>query len=170
MFCLQEHQDDILSTAFCPPTTLATASYDGEIVIWNLNSEQASRHLASHVRRKSGVRQSRAKSRSRSRPVCFELLTTHLFVIFLFRNIFSSSCLSAQDKLSHSRSTAVSCFHSCACASSCAYLASVNLLDNSFVHYFSVQNRILFELSLSSRYAFSLTVDNCMLFSFLCLY
>ncbi|XP_068715125.1 cilia- and flagella-associated protein 337-like [Montipora foliosa] len=48
-----EHQDDVLSEAFCPPTTLATASYDGEIVLWNLNSEQAFRHLSTHAKRKS---------------------------------------------------------------------------------------------------------------------
>ncbi|XP_067024528.1 cilia- and flagella-associated protein 337-like isoform X2 [Acropora muricata] len=48
-----EHQDDVLCEAFCPPTTLATASYDGEIVLWNLNSEQAFRHLSTHAKRKS---------------------------------------------------------------------------------------------------------------------
>ncbi|EDO44327.1 predicted protein [Nematostella vectensis] len=48
----QEHQDDILSVAYSPPTTIASASYDGEIVIWNMNSEQASRHLVAEKRRK----------------------------------------------------------------------------------------------------------------------
>lgn len=32
------HSDDILSLAFLPPFTLATSSYDGEIVICNLDS------------------------------------------------------------------------------------------------------------------------------------
>lgn len=61
----QEHQDDVLSEAFCPPTTLATASYDGEIVLWNLNSEQAFRHLSSHAKRKP----TRSSRRSR-KTVC----------------------------------------------------------------------------------------------------
>lgn len=52
VFHSQEHQDDVLSVAYSPPACLATASYDGEIVIWNLNSEQASRHLTSHPERK----------------------------------------------------------------------------------------------------------------------
>ena len=41
----QEHADDILALSFLPPNSLASASYDGEIVLWNNNSEQASRHL-----------------------------------------------------------------------------------------------------------------------------
>ncbi|PFX20038.1 WD repeat-containing protein 49-like isoform X1 [Stylophora pistillata] len=56
-----EHQDDVLSEAFCAPTTLATASYDGEIVLWNLNSEQAFRHLSSHTKRKSTRSSRRAR-------------------------------------------------------------------------------------------------------------
>ncbi|CAL1538101.1 unnamed protein product [Lymnaea stagnalis] len=47
----QEHVEDILCCAFCAPTTLATGSYDGEIVIWNTNSEHASRHCAQRSRR-----------------------------------------------------------------------------------------------------------------------
>ncbi|XP_034356915.2 cilia- and flagella-associated protein 337 isoform X1 [Arvicanthis niloticus] len=35
------HQDDILCVAFLPPQTLATGSYDGEIVLWNNNTENA---------------------------------------------------------------------------------------------------------------------------------
>ncbi|XP_031229964.1 WD repeat-containing protein 49 isoform X2 [Mastomys coucha] len=35
------HQDDILCAAFLPPQTLATGSYDGEIVLWNNNTENA---------------------------------------------------------------------------------------------------------------------------------
>ncbi|XP_051874572.1 WD repeat-containing protein 49-like [Pristis pectinata] len=37
-----QHHNDILCAAFLPPQTLATGSYDGEIVIWNNNSENAS--------------------------------------------------------------------------------------------------------------------------------
>ena len=55
----------MLSEAFCPPTTLATASYDGEIVLWNLNSEQAFRHLSLHAKRKP----TRSSRRSR-KAVC----------------------------------------------------------------------------------------------------
>ncbi|CAG5124371.1 unnamed protein product, partial [Candidula unifasciata] len=47
----QEHAEDILSCAFMSPHTLATGSYDGEIVIWNTNSEHASRHCAHRSRR-----------------------------------------------------------------------------------------------------------------------
>ncbi|XP_075806804.1 cilia- and flagella-associated protein 337 [Microtus pennsylvanicus] len=35
------HQDDILCAAFFPPQTLATGSYDGEIVLWNSSTENA---------------------------------------------------------------------------------------------------------------------------------
>ncbi|PIK35371.1 putative WD repeat-containing protein 49-like [Apostichopus japonicus] len=48
----QEHRDDILCAAFIGPHTLATGSYDGEIVIWNTGSEIASRHLRHRVNRK----------------------------------------------------------------------------------------------------------------------
>jgi WD40 repeat protein len=47
----QEHSDDILAAAFLPPNTLATASYDGEIILWNTNSEQASRRLRQRSQR-----------------------------------------------------------------------------------------------------------------------
>ncbi|MBN3299728.1 WDR49 protein, partial [Amia calva] len=36
-----QHQNDILCAAFLPPQTLATGSYDGEIIIWNNNTENA---------------------------------------------------------------------------------------------------------------------------------
>ena len=29
------HKDDILTTAYCPPNLLATASFDGEIIVWS---------------------------------------------------------------------------------------------------------------------------------------
>ncbi|KAL5473894.1 hypothetical protein EMCRGX_G028458 [Ephydatia muelleri] len=35
------HQDDILCMAYCPPHYVATGSFDGEIVVWNLNKERA---------------------------------------------------------------------------------------------------------------------------------
>ncbi|XP_042195191.1 WD repeat-containing protein 49 [Callorhinchus milii] len=41
-----EHQDDIFCAAFLPPQTLATGSYDGDIVIWNSISEKASDTIA----------------------------------------------------------------------------------------------------------------------------
>ncbi|EDV25751.1 uncharacterized protein TRIADDRAFT_55170 [Trichoplax adhaerens] len=41
----QEHSDDILVCAYCPPSLMATASYDGEIIIWNANSENFVKHL-----------------------------------------------------------------------------------------------------------------------------
>ncbi|XP_077344157.1 cilia- and flagella-associated protein 337 isoform X1 [Lithobates pipiens] len=40
-----QHQDDILCAAFLPPQSLVTGSYDGEIVVWNNNTENASRKL-----------------------------------------------------------------------------------------------------------------------------
>ncbi|KAM6223901.1 cilia- and flagella-associated protein 337 [Rhynchocyon petersi] len=36
-----QHRDDILCAAFLPPQTLATGSYDGEIVLWNNSTENA---------------------------------------------------------------------------------------------------------------------------------
>ncbi|XP_069329076.1 cilia- and flagella-associated protein 337 isoform X2 [Eulemur rufifrons] len=36
-----QHHDDILCAAFLPPQTLATGSYDGEIVLWNNSTENA---------------------------------------------------------------------------------------------------------------------------------
>ncbi|KAM4693124.1 cilia- and flagella-associated protein 337 [Discoglossus pictus] len=39
------HQDDILCAAFLPPQTLVTGSYDGEMVVWNNNTENASRKI-----------------------------------------------------------------------------------------------------------------------------
>ena len=53
----QEHADDILALAFNPPNSLSSASYDGEIVIWNNNSEQASKHMTQRSRRGLGGKQ-----------------------------------------------------------------------------------------------------------------
>ncbi|XP_078288312.1 cilia- and flagella-associated protein 337 [Panthera onca] len=36
-----QHCDDILCAAFLPPQTLVTGSYDGEIILWNNNTENA---------------------------------------------------------------------------------------------------------------------------------
>ncbi|KAM5291824.1 LOW QUALITY PROTEIN: cilia- and flagella-associated protein 337 [Ctenodactylus gundi] len=36
-----QHRDDILCAAFSPPQTLATGSYDGEIILWNNSTENA---------------------------------------------------------------------------------------------------------------------------------
>lgn len=40
VFLLQKngHKEDILSIAQCPPNLLATAGYDGEIIVWNMVS------------------------------------------------------------------------------------------------------------------------------------
>ncbi|XP_069829928.1 cilia- and flagella-associated protein 337 isoform X2 [Dendropsophus ebraccatus] len=40
-----QHHDDILCAAFLPPQNLVTGSYDGEMVVWNNNTENASRKL-----------------------------------------------------------------------------------------------------------------------------
>ncbi|XP_067889622.1 cilia- and flagella-associated protein 337 isoform X1 [Heterodontus francisci] len=39
------HKDDILCIAQCPPTLLATSSYDGEIIVWNMISGHIFCHL-----------------------------------------------------------------------------------------------------------------------------
>ncbi|KAK7491119.1 hypothetical protein BaRGS_00017683, partial [Batillaria attramentaria] len=49
--CITEHAEDILCLDFVGPNTLASGSYDGEIVVWNTNSEHASRHMAQRSRR-----------------------------------------------------------------------------------------------------------------------
>ena len=41
------HKEDILSIAFCPPNLLATSSYDGEVLIWNMVSGHIFCHLFS---------------------------------------------------------------------------------------------------------------------------
>lgn len=41
----QLHQDDILTAAFCPPNYLATASFDGDIILWSLDREKMMRKL-----------------------------------------------------------------------------------------------------------------------------
>lgn len=56
----QHHSDDILALDFLPSSTLATGSYDGEIVIWNNNSELPSKRLNQRAR---------PVTRSNQRPV-----------------------------------------------------------------------------------------------------
>eukprot|EP00794_Sanderia_malayensis_P002980 gene2980-3435_t len=41
-----EHEEDIVYAAFNPPRTLATGSFDGDIVLWNVITESSSRHLS----------------------------------------------------------------------------------------------------------------------------
>ncbi|XP_020912310.1 WD repeat-containing protein on Y chromosome isoform X2 [Exaiptasia diaphana] len=41
----QVHQDDILTSAYCPPHFLATASFDGDIILWGLDREKMIRIL-----------------------------------------------------------------------------------------------------------------------------
>lgn len=41
----QLHQDDILTAAYCPPNYLATASFDGDIILWGLDREKMIRRL-----------------------------------------------------------------------------------------------------------------------------
>ena len=47
----QEHVEDILCVAYSGPNILATGSYDGDIIIWNLGSEQVSKRLNQRSRR-----------------------------------------------------------------------------------------------------------------------
>ncbi|XP_072428782.1 cilia- and flagella-associated protein 337-like [Chiloscyllium punctatum] len=46
-----QHQNDILCAAFLPPQTLVTGSYDGEIVVWNNNSEKTSSRFHPSLKR-----------------------------------------------------------------------------------------------------------------------
>ena len=39
------HKEDVLSVAQCPPNLLATASYDGEVIVWNMVSGHIFCHL-----------------------------------------------------------------------------------------------------------------------------
>ncbi|XP_041364011.1 WD repeat-containing protein on Y chromosome-like isoform X2 [Gigantopelta aegis] len=36
----QLHEDDILTSDFCPPNFIATAGFDGEIIVWDLETEK----------------------------------------------------------------------------------------------------------------------------------
>ena len=43
-------QDDILCVAYCPPHYLATGSFDGEITVWNANTEKVASRFHSMTR------------------------------------------------------------------------------------------------------------------------
>uniref|UniRef100_A0A4W3KGA7 Uncharacterized protein n=1 Tax=Callorhinchus milii TaxID=7868 RepID=A0A4W3KGA7_CALMI len=65
-----EHQDDIFCAAFLPPQTLATGSYDGDIVIWNSISEKASgRHLSNTKRAPMSKPDTIAESQHQAQPL-----------------------------------------------------------------------------------------------------
>ncbi|XP_053387026.1 WD repeat-containing protein 49-like isoform X3 [Mercenaria mercenaria] len=61
----QEHTEDVLCAAFMPPNILATGSYDGEIVIWNTNSEHSSRHLTQRMKKRTKSRSSTFVTKTR---------------------------------------------------------------------------------------------------------
>ncbi|XP_075426736.1 cilia- and flagella-associated protein 337 isoform X1 [Ascaphus truei] len=67
-----QHRDDILCAGFLPPQSLVTGSYDGEMVVWNNSTENASRKLHPEggrgVKSKSDSQLQSARNRSMS---CF---------------------------------------------------------------------------------------------------
>ncbi|KFO22533.1 WD repeat-containing protein 49 [Fukomys damarensis] len=56
-----QHQDDILCAAFLPPQTLATGSYDGEIILWNNSTENAHHVLHPYYERLLKAKSERQK-------------------------------------------------------------------------------------------------------------
>ncbi|KAK2183025.1 hypothetical protein NP493_327g03000 [Ridgeia piscesae] len=58
----QVHTDDVLSLSFSAPSTLATGAYDGEIIIWNNNSEQASKRLLQRTKQHGSQKPAEASS------------------------------------------------------------------------------------------------------------
>ncbi|VDP78595.1 unnamed protein product [Echinostoma caproni] len=48
-----EHSDDVLTGVALPPNGLITGSYDGELVVWNTNSELAARRMTQRCKRMS---------------------------------------------------------------------------------------------------------------------
>ena len=71
---VQEHSDDILAASFDAPSLLATASYDGEIIVWNINSEQPSRRLSQRSRRRYQKSRGKFVSREVSKFESFVIL------------------------------------------------------------------------------------------------
>jgi len=72
----QVHTDDVLSLSFSAPSTLATGAYDGEIIIWNNNSEQASKRLLQRTKQHGSQKPAEASSGVPSKPVlCSRLVT-----------------------------------------------------------------------------------------------
>ncbi|XP_047551207.1 WD repeat-containing protein 49 isoform X3 [Lutra lutra] len=69
-----QHRDNILCAAFLPPKTLVTGSYDGEIILWNNNTENA--HCVLHpdyqrlLESKPGTEPQKLFSTGRSRSAC----------------------------------------------------------------------------------------------------
>ncbi|XP_044944540.1 WD repeat-containing protein 49 isoform X3 [Mustela putorius furo] len=69
-----QHRDNILCAAFLPPQTLVTGSYDGEIILWNNNTENA--HCVLHpdyqrlLESKPGTEPQKLFSAGRSRSTC----------------------------------------------------------------------------------------------------
>ncbi|XP_032197663.1 WD repeat-containing protein 49 isoform X2 [Mustela erminea] len=69
-----QHHDSILCAAFLPPQTLVTGSYDGEIILWNNNTENA--HCVLHpdyqrlLESKPGTEPQKLFSAGRSRSTC----------------------------------------------------------------------------------------------------
>ena len=52
----QQHFDDILSADFLEPRTLVTASYDGDIVFWNTNTQNSVRKITNERKLRLGKR------------------------------------------------------------------------------------------------------------------
>ena len=46
-----KHYDDILAASFIEPRTLVTASYDGDIILWNTNTQNAMRKIITEPRK-----------------------------------------------------------------------------------------------------------------------
>ncbi|OCT78637.1 WD repeat-containing protein 49 [Xenopus laevis] len=60
-----QHLDDILCAAFWSPQSLVTGSYDGQIVVWNNNTENASRKLHPNPERLKSRSDSQVRSAGR---------------------------------------------------------------------------------------------------------
>ena len=73
----QQHFDDILSADFLEPRTLVTASYDGDIVFWNTNTQNSVRKITSQRKSRLGGKRlpplSPRKSRQERRDIDFSV-------------------------------------------------------------------------------------------------